>query len=101
MQVDCIGASVCGQTCKTIGCHKCLKFLETVAEYVSECLQAASTTADTVVNALRSVAEVMGGADQFRTSGPSRQRSFSESDAWETGLRKSQVLSIGALSRIP
>ena len=99
--MDCIGARVSEQTCKTSGCHRGLKCPKLVADRVSECLQAASTTADTVVNALRSVAEVMGGADQFRTSGPSRQRSFSESDAWEAGLRKSQVLSIGALSRIP
>ncbi len=50
-------------------------------------MQAASTTADSVVGALQSIADAMGCADQFNTAGPLRQKSFSESDSWEAGLR--------------
>lgn len=63
--------------------------------------QAASTAADTVVNALRSVAAVLGCSDQFNTGAAERQKSFSESEHWEAGLRSSnQVLSMSALSRM-
>ncbi len=63
-------------------------------------MQAASTAADTVVNALRSVAAVLGCSDQFHTGAVERQKSFSESESWEAGLRSNQVLSMSALSRL-
>lgn len=63
-------------------------------------LQAASTASETVVNALRSVAAVLGCSDQFNTSSAQRQASFSESDAWETGLSSNHVLSMATLSRL-
>lgn len=63
-------------------------------------LQAASTTADAVVNALHLIAEAMGCGDKFNTAGPSRQKSFSETDSWEAGLRNSQVLSLSSLPEL-
>jgi hypothetical protein len=63
-------------------------------------LQAASVAADTVVHALHSIASVMGCSDQFHTTTPQRQKSFSESEAWEDGLKNHQVLSISNLSRL-
>ena len=53
-------------------------------------LQEASTSADVVVLALKSIVETLGCADQFDCSLPQRQKSFSESDKWEMGLRTSR-----------